>query len=112
MSGKTNTAVVAARVMAAAAIGVLMAVNFFISYRNRAALASDPSTNRNIAADVSSSDRDTTAPEKIHEVARAKISVTGDVIIHNALLDTAKVSKDTYNFDYIYKYLIMKSNLL
>lgn len=105
MSGKTNTAVVAARVMAAAAIGVLMAVNFFISYRNRAALASDPSPNRNIAADVSSSDRDTTAPEKIHEVARAKISVTGDVIIHNALLDTAKVSKDTYNFDYIYKYL-------
>ncbi len=30
--------------------------------------------------------------------------ITGDVIIHNALLDSAKVSGNKYNFDYIYTY--------
>ena len=88
-SGKTATAA-GARVVAAAVIGVLIAVNFFVSYRNRTDTGRNDDFRRNVASDVSSGER---------------VSVTGDVIIHNALLDAAKVSKNKYNFDYIYTYL-------
>ena len=110
-SGKTPTTA-GARVVAAAVIGVLIAVNFFVSYRNRTDTGRNDDFRRNVASDVSSGERDASADEpvnpadeKITEIARAKVSVTGDVIIHNALLDAAKVSKNKYNFDYIYTYL-------
>ena len=104
MSVNSKTAVRRVRPVFAALIAVLIVINFFISYRNRAKFTSEEKIHRHDSDDVASANVDLPETEKIHEVSRARISVTGDVIIHNALLDSAKVSKNKYNFDYIYKY--------
>lgn len=104
MSLKSKTATERARTISASVIAVLIVINFFVSYHNRPELPSETGTKRYDSADVSSGNVDQPEITRIQEVSRAKISVTGDVIIHNALLKTATVSKNKYNFDYIYKH--------
>ena len=104
MSVRPNKATGKARTVSAAVIAVLIVINFFYSYHDRSQLNADNNTERHGNASVSSGSVDLPENAEIHEVSRAKISVTGDVIIHNALLKTATVSKNKYNFDYIYKY--------
>ena len=104
MSVKSKTVSGGVRPVLAALIAVLLAVNFFVSFRNRPELTSENGTTPSDPADSSSVNDGIHEAEKIHEISRAKMSVTGDVIIHNALLDSAKVSGNKYNFDYIYPY--------
>ena len=104
MSVKSKTVSGGVRPVLAALIAVLLAVNFFVSFRNRPELTSENGTTPSGPADSSSVNDGIHEAEKIHEISRAKMSVTGDVIIHNALLDSAKVSGNKYNFDYIYTY--------
>ncbi len=105
MSVKSRTTADKARAFSAAAIAVMIVINFFVSFHGRAKPATDSYEPRQNVETVPTEKPDTPESARINEVSRAKISVTGDVIIHNPLLNSAKVSKNEYNFNYIYKYL-------
>ncbi len=94
-----------AHILGTAVIAVLLAASFFITYKNRQNLTadSDGSVSFSDTADASSDGR--TEPERLHEVSRATVSATGDVIGHTAILNAAYLSKNKYNFDFIYRYL-------
>ena len=95
-----------ARIVGGAVIAAVMAMSFFVTYKHRAMAISDGENSvMDISkTDISQSDTSSDAPAA-NEVAKARISVTGDVIGHDAILEAAKVSKDKYNFDFIYKHL-------
>ena len=47
----------------------------------------------------------TQPPEPEHVVARATIGATGDLLMHEPVFSSARLSDGSYNFDYIFKYL-------
>lgn len=47
----------------------------------------------------------TLPPEPEHVVSRATIAATGDILMHMPVIDTARQSDGSYNFDYIFRYL-------
>lgn len=47
----------------------------------------------------------TEPPEPEHVVSRATIGATGDLLMHMPVIDTARQSDGSYNFDYIFRYL-------
>ena len=104
MSVKSKTVSGGVRPVLAALIAVLLVINFFVSYGNAKPSASAEEPAHHDSVKTSSSEESIPGDEGVHETARARLSVTGDVIIHNALLKTATVSKNKYNFDYIYPY--------
>ena len=103
---KSKTVTVVLQASAAIALLALIAVNALTPFRDKprsfvSAADEEYVSSCSVARETSS--EAPVEPEKIIETARARISVTGDVIIHNALLETAKVSDKKYNFDFIYK---------
>ena len=48
---------------------------------------------------------ETTLPEPEHEVAKATVSSTGDILMHMPVVDTGLQSGGGYNFDSIFQYL-------
>ncbi len=96
-------------------IAVLVAVNFLVSFRMGSGDiihggATDAA--HDAAPLVSDADKGDDTPSEgeekppgVSEVSRARISMTGDVIGHTALLKTAYLSKNKYNFDFIYTHL-------
>ena len=55
-------------------------------------------------------DPPTEPPEPEHVVSRATIGATGDLLMHMPVIDSARQSDGSYNFDYIFKYLSEYSN--
>ena len=98
MSVKSKTVSGGVRPVLAALIAVLLVINFFVSYGNAKPSASAEEPAHHDSVKTSSSEESIPGDEGVHETARARLSVTGDVIIHNPLLKTATVSKNKYNF--------------
>ena len=99
------------RIVSALVLGVMLYLNFVVSYGKADISSGDNQpaapviVSRSDVNVISSEQPDENPPEKVHEVAKAKISVTGDVIGHTALLRAAYLSKNNYDFNFIYKYL-------
>lgn len=104
MSVKSLGSIGRTRILALTVLTLLIVVNFFVSYRNISEPDSEAAPEQHVTAKDSSGE-EIAVPEEIREVAKAKVSVTGDVIIHNPLLKAAQTSNNQFNFDYIYKYL-------
>ena len=97
-------------------LAVLTVVSFLITYRSRgdglsdgkAEIYSMPDADKTVSRSDNADDAPSDSKEKaegVHEVSKARISVTGDVIGHTALLKAAYLSKNKYNFDFIYTHL-------
>ena len=99
------------RIISAAVIGVMLLTSFVAS-KNMSVVSpegNEPDDNEVVsfsdADNVFSGEPEIIIPEKPNEVSRARISVTGDVVIHTALLRAAYSSRNNYDFNPIYRYL-------
>lgn len=95
--GKTIGLVVGVLVLTAAVLGGCLLIK-----QGKIVMPTGKSTDNHPS---SVSETDNSEPENITKVAEATVSVTGDLIGHDAILKSAKGSKSTYNFDSIFTYI-------